>query len=1090
MASLAGKELNLSDALKEFNQVLDDLSNGEKKCSLQIKDLDLFRAIKYKIENYPLLKEIFDQTGFKKRRPRYVDRSASRDTSSKLKSRNSVNGSDNLTSTANLGASNSQMSEIPKRELGGLISPKGSDSNRKNPFFLAEDPKVEPVFQNELMVMPSNIRFLVQSSIAEVKEIIKHVRKISLASYGFYGVSKKIIRLIFEAFANHVFGSEAEIVRIFSKSSSGKWVQRFHEPIEETENSADQFKTAEKSTPATSPASSPRKLGLDNQKIFKKLEALLEKQEFEGVSFEKIEGVEFRLVTMITETLKVQFVTAATTSLRYYLLESLIQDITMSKDKQIRQMVMRLFQAIVDQQDCFAHVDSIEMTVFKLLNSILTAFHANGGAMLNYLLMFKAQAAKEGWGNHGVSGTNVQPNLKVHLEGTLRYSQLTAHSNLFLREASTQFIFFPEYGFILELPNSDNIAPLEIYFTVKECMSDFTVWLNDNLARLNTQWWLKHDFAMKMMIHMDLNRFVSDMSGCYFPGQSRIMNTPFTFDNLNLKSDVKLDHLLKLPTHLELFQATAERVLQTKKHEEFDIGDFKMSLHLEEGIVGNHITPKGFTLVINRNSRHTLPFMVAKKLVKQEDKIEKWQATTAKAQNSKLVMEAEVFHNIISAKSLKEVVHNFMRYIRDEYHISDDDIVEIVKKENMIQVFHMMISAPPPAISLYSEYFAQVRNPRKTRKNLAKLTEGVISTIHHKKLFGRQGSLLDGLIDHHHTVKEKDYDKDIELLKSFEMSFLGCPTLQMFRFAHSMFKHVDAVEEFQIQEPKFYTFMAEVQRLYDHRSNPFHNFKHGMSVMHSVYFLVKYTKCGNSFDKLAQAALVFAGIMHDIDHTGVNNTYEMNSSSELAIRYNDVSILENHHCSTAFSILQQEKFSIFSNFNFSTRVKFRKVVIAGILATDVKHHFPHLEKFKDKLDKNQFNPVPENEIDYQILIGQILHTSDLYVPTKPLPDAVVWCSLINQEFMNQNAAEKEHGLPETPFYKNLDRPEVVSKSEKFFVGHLVMPLWTELDKYTEGALDGHMKNIKTYLKHWEDEVNKHSAPAVEVPHTQANNTKH
>lgn len=41
--------------------------------------------------------------------------------------------------------------------------------------------------------------------------------------------------------------------------------------------------------------------------------------------------------------------------------------------------------------------------------------------------------------------------------------------------------------------------------------------------------------------------------------------------------------------------------------------------------------------------------------------------------------------------------------------------------------------------------------------------------------------------------------------------------------------------------------------------------------------------------------------------------YQINARTELAVRYNDISPLENHHCAVAFQILAQPECNIFTN---------------------------------------------------------------------------------------------------------------------------------------------------------------------------------
>jgi len=46
-----------------------------------------------------------------------------------------------------------------------------------------------------------------------------------------------------------------------------------------------------------------------------------------------------------------------------------------------------------------------------------------------------------------------------------------------------------------------------------------------------------------------------------------------------------------------------------------------------------------------------------------------------------------------------------------------------------------------------------------------------------------------------------------------------------------------------------------------------------------------------------------SGAIHDFEHPGVNNIYLINSKNKLAVRYNDASVLENHHVAASFKLL-------------------------------------------------------------------------------------------------------------------------------------------------------------------------------------------
>ena len=59
---------------------------------------------------------------------------------------------------------------------------------------------------------------------------------------------------------------------------------------------------------------------------------------------------------------------------------------------------------------------------------------------------------------------------------------------------------------------------------------------------------------------------------------------------------------------------------------------------------------------------------------------------------------------------------------------------------------------------------------------------------------------------------------------------------------------------------------------------------------------------------------------------------------DLALRYNDVSVLENHHASVACTLLREESCNIGSGLDKVEQGVFRKTIIKCILATDMAHH--------------------------------------------------------------------------------------------------------------------------------------------------------
>ena len=71
---------------------------------------------------------------------------------------------------------------------------------------------------------------------------------------------------------------------------------------------------------------------------------------------------------------------------------------------------------------------------------------------------------------------------------------------------------------------------------------------------------------------------------------------------------------------------------------------------------------------------------------------------------------------------------------------------------------------------------------------------------------------------------------------------------------------------------------------------------------------------------------ILASSIHDVDHPGVTNQYLVNTSSELALIYNDESVLENHHLAVAFKLIQDHECDILASLSKKQRQSVRKMV--------------------------------------------------------------------------------------------------------------------------------------------------------------------
>ena len=114
--------------------------------------------------------------------------------------------------------------------------------------------------------------------------------------------------------------------------------------------------------------------------------------------------------------------------------------------------------------------------------------------------------------------------------------------------------------------------------------------------------------------------------------------------------------------------------------------------------------------------------------------------------------------------------------------------------------------------------------------------------------------------------------------------------------------------------------------------------------------------------------MVISCIGHDLDHPGFNNAYQINASTDLAIIYNDISPLENHHAAVLFAMLRHSSLDVCRGLTESESREFRRDSVSCILATDMARHGDILNRFKAICDSFKFEDETHRKLVWLYLI--------------------------------------------------------------------------------------------------------------------------
>lgn len=253
-----------------------------------------------------------------------------------------------------------------------------------------------------------------------------------------------------------------------------------------------------------------------------------------------------------------------------------------------------------------------------------------------------------------------------------------------------------------------------------------------------------------------------------------------------------------------------------------------------------------------------------------------------------------------------------------------------------------------------------------------------------------------------------------------------------------------------------------------YHNNYYHNFKHAVSVLQFVHLLIIKTKAQNFMSQYELFAILISALVHDIDHPGHTNHYEINTRSHLALRYNDKSVLENHHCCLAFYLIHSKDINLLENLDHVNFSIIRNIIVECVLATDMKHHAELISKMEDKFFE-KFNWV-----DYQdkLLFSKILvHTADLSNQVRPFEISVKGSNSLRNEFLCQLKKEEIMNLPSLDYMKLYDDKSFYS-SEIFFSSNIVKPLWNVLSELFTDLKD-YATNIDDNIQRWKELANSH-----------------
>lgn len=212
-----------------------------------------------------------------------------------------------------------------------------------------------------------------------------------------------------------------------------------------------------------------------------------------------------------------------------------------------------------------------------------------------------------------------------------------------------------------------------------------------------------------------------------------------------------------------------------------------------------------------------------------------------------------------------------------------------------------------------------------------------------------------------------------------------------------------------------------------YQPNPYHNFCHGVDVLQTLFRMGSLMAWDRLFPPAMRFALLVAALAHDVGHPGYSNVFLIDVRDEMACRYNDISPLENMHCSRLLEIVQEERCNVFKSLSPQEFRSIRQLMVDVVLHTDPAHHDgivagltklyrASAEVFDAANTSGQGLTPAQVELLSQEgskkLVGRVLLVgADLSNQGKPWRFAHRWAELMQQELFAQGDRERDMGIP-------------------------------------------------------------------------------
>mmetsp|Transcript_38055 Transcript_38055/g.96311 ORF Transcript_38055/g.96311 Transcript_38055/m.96311 type:complete len:570 (+) Transcript_38055:704-2413(+) len=275
------------------------------------------------------------------------------------------------------------------------------------------------------------------------------------------------------------------------------------------------------------------------------------------------------------------------------------------------------------------------------------------------------------------------------------------------------------------------------------------------------------------------------------------------------------------------------------------------------------------------------------------------------------------------------------------------------------------------------------------------------------------------------------------------LAFVTYMTLEMTGLTQSM----------KLDRAKLKMYLERLDSFY-RADNLYHNAWHAADVVQRVAVIMAAINLPMlSFEnQITYLAAILGAAVHDADHPGRDNKFMIRNDSELAQRFNDQHVLENHSINLCLEMMREEGTNFLEGSRLNSRktwLKFKARLINVVLATDMANHFDILSKFKSTFMGSAVDATDEERMqpNMELILQMVIKCADLGHCTMMRKTHLFWSKCLEEEFFLQGDQEKATGTKPSELSPLTDRDQLGAMSpgnQIGFFNYIILPMYNAL----------------------------------------------